>query len=518
MPNPAETPRNSKKGQRRDTAKPEQKLFPPTPQGGSGFISGSPSVHIRPARLDMSEVVSERFEPRRCIDSRGEQLVCVAYDRVENREVTLKVRRVHDGHENTDLGDLKREAMIGKFLPVHANVIELYDLYHLLDVNGRPLVLLSMEYADGGSLRQWLQQQTSMAPEVKVVGLEQLRSLCLGVSVLHGSGIVHLDLKPENALICSGVVKVSDFGAAHVFGNLQQADGAERVPPPSASAGTANYMSPEQFTVRHVNELTRASDIYALGVILFEILNPNHRPPFVGSYPQLCRLHQTAPAPVLPAFSLREAEVIACCMAKDPRDRFESVDELILALGSLFPAGTPLEPTDQSDGGEGPRVSGQDTVDENQVKAHHGAATALYEQVINGMEDGDLDELLELAAKAEELCPDHPLGRDTKSRLARRVEAFTGNIATCKSELEASRLDSALLAAEQAAAANPASAAAAQMVARVSQAQEYVKRLQSEMRNAASARDFDRALSIAKQLDDMGIPADGELVIGGQEQ
>jgi serine/threonine-protein kinase len=518
MPNPSETPRNPKKGQRRGAAKLEQKFLSAATQEGSGFISGPPSVHIRSARLDMSEIVSERFEPRRCIDSRGEQLVCVAYDRVENREVTLKVRRVHDRHENTDLGDLKREAMIGKFLPVHANVIELYDLYHLLDVNGRPLVLLSMEYADGGSLRQWLQQQTSMSPEVKVVGLEHLRSLCLGVSVLHKSGIVHLDLKPENALICSGVVKVSDFGAAHVFGNLQQANGDEQVPPPSASGGTANYMSPEQFTVRHVNEMTRASDIYALGVILFEILNPNHRPPFIGSYQQLCRLHQTAPVPVLTTFSPREAEIIACCMAKDPRERFVSVDELVVAIGSLFPTGTPLEPTDQSDGNGGSHVSRQDTVDENQGKAHRDAATALYEQVINGMEDGDLDELLEVAAKAEELCPDHPLGRDTKSRLARRVEAFTGNIAACKSELEASRLDSALLAAKQAVAANPASTAAAQMVTRVTQAQEYVKRLQSEMKTAASALDFDRALSIAKQLDDMGIPADGELVIGGQEQ
>lgn len=518
MPNPPETLRIPKKGRCRIAAKPNQKSLPLTLQGASGFISGPPSVHIRSARLDMSEIVSERFEPRRCIDSRGEQLVCVAYDRVENREVTLKVRRVHDRHANTDLGDLKREAMIGKFLPVHANVIELYDLYHLLDVNGRPLVLLSMEYADGGSLRQWLQQQTSMTPEVKDLGLEHLRCLCLGVSVLHESGIVHLDLKPENALICSGVVKVSDFGAAHVFGNLRQADRAEQVPPPSVSGGTANYMSPEQFTVRHVNELTHASDIYALGVILFEILNPNHRPPFIGSYQQLCRLHQTAPAPVLPAFSPREAEVIACCMAKDARERFESVDELVEALGSLFPTGTPLEPTDPSDGNGGSHVSRQDTVDENQVKAHRDAATALYEQVINSMEDRGLDELLELAAKAEELCPDHPLGRDTKSRLARRVEAFTGNIATCKSELEAGRLDSALLASRQAVAANPTSAAAAQMVARVSQAQEYVKRLQSEMRNAASARDSDRALSIARLLDDMGIPADSEMVIGGQEQ
>ena len=480
-----------------------------------GFISGPARVHIGAARLDMTEIVSERFEPKRCLDTRGGRLICVAHDRVENREVALKVERKPAPVGNGHVTSLEREALIGRFLPDHANVMALHQLFYLPGIDGRRLVLLAMQYAEGGSFRQWLQQQTPWDQKAKAAGLHHFRSLCLGVSALHERGIIHLDLKPENTLLCSGVAKVSDFGAACVSGPARSVGKTALIPPPDGSHSTPNYMSPEQFTVRSVDELTEAADIYALGVILFEILNPLHRPPFIGSYQQLCRSHQAAPLPELPGLRPGEAEIVRCCMARDPRDRFESVEHLLEALDTVFPIGFEADPALSNEGEPDDGLPQPNSPNDDQIQARKEAATALYEEVMRNLDHGDLDELLELAAKAAELCPDHPQGQVVNTRLAHRVKAFTENTAVCESEWEAGRLDSALSFAQQAVAVNPKSVIAAQLVAQVSRQADNIRTLKSEMASAVTAGNFERSLQLARQLDDLGVPADPDALREG---
>ena len=186
------------------------------------------------------------------------------------------------------------------------------------------------------------------------------------------------------------MVKVADFGAASVCESVLTGEGESAIPAAACSDGTPCYMSPEQFTARSVAELTEAADIYSLGVILFEILNPAHRPPFVGSYKQLCRLHQAAPIPNLPELHETEAEIVRCCMAKDPRDRFESVEQLLEAVDTVIA----LERDAQSDVA-GTKPSGEpspfsDVASEDQRKGREEAAEALYGEVLRQMECGGL--------------------------------------------------------------------------------------------------------------------------------
>jgi len=481
----------------------------------AGFISGPAQIHIGGSRIDMTEIVSERFEPKRCVDVRGGRLICVAYDHVENREVALKVERKPAHIRNGHVTSLEREALIGRYLPDHANVMALHQLYYLPGVDGRRLVLLAMQYADGGSFRSWLQQQVPWDLKAQAASLHHFRSLCLGVGALHERGIKHLDLKPENLLLCSGVAKVSDFGAACISRPARNVGKRAPIPPPEGSHSTPNYMSPEQFTARSLDELTVAADIYALGVILFEILNPLHRPPFIGSYQQLCRLHQAAPVPECPGLPPGEVEIVRCCMAKDPRDRFESVEHLLEALDTVFPIGFEADPAFLSEGEADDDLPEGNGPNEDRSQAGKEAATGLYEEVMRNLDQGDLDELLELAAKAAELCPDHPQGQVVNTRLAHRVKAFTENTAACQSDWEAGRFDSALSFAQQAAAVNPKSVLAARLVAQVSRHLDKIRGLRSGMANAANAGNFERALQLATQLDDLGVPADPDALQEG---
>ena len=137
----------------------------------------------------MSEVVSDRFDLKHCIENRAGRLVCQAYDRVENRDVALKVERKRGVNNEKGITSLEREAIIGRVLPVHANVLTLYDLYYLPGVDGQTLVVLAMEYADGGSLREWLRQQTVWDRKARAAGWDHFRSLCMGVIALHAQGV-----------------------------------------------------------------------------------------------------------------------------------------------------------------------------------------------------------------------------------------------------------------------------------------------------------------------------------------
>lgn len=490
---------------------PESEVLVTRSEAKSGFISGPPRLFLKSRRPELNEILLERFEPKRCLDSRGAHLVCLAYDRLEQREVALKVQRKAEGVNGTS--DLEREAAVGQLLPAHPNVLELYTPHYAPGVDGQPLIILPMEYANGGSLRQWLQQSTSGNPQNTATGLEYFLQLCLGVGALHENGILHLDLKPENALLCSGVIKVADFGAARVSKLAQTSASVDLGPP--RSAGTANYRSPEQFTARHVDELTEAADIYALGVILFEMFHPGHRQPFSGTYRRLCFQHQRARPPSIPGLSKAAAEVIECCLAKDPRDRFESVDELIEVLNSLPTANLVSQATDTKPDAPTPADVTPSPSGQGEIQERLAAATALYAEIQQNMAQGDLEELLAMAAKAGELYPGHPHTEVIMVRLGRRVKVYTESIEACLSELQAGRLETAQQFAQQAAAANPKAVEAARLMARVSGHLEQIGRLKAELRSAIRARDVERAEAVAVQLDEWGVPADAMLLSEG---
>jgi len=204
----------------------------------------------------------------------------------------------------------------------HANVCRVYDLG---EVEGLPY--LSMEYVDGEDLHSLL-RRIGRLPSDKA--LEIARKLCAGLSAAHDKGVLHLDLKPANIMIDGrGHVLITDFGLAGVMGQIE---GAE------ARNGTPGYMAPEQLTGK---EVSVQSDIYALGVVLYEMFT-GKRPFQAATRAELVKLSEEGmpPAPRMVVKDIDPAveSVILRCLAPDPKNRPVSA---MAVLGAL-PGGDPL--------------------------------------------------------------------------------------------------------------------------------------------------------------------------------
>jgi serine/threonine-protein kinase len=201
----------------------------------------------------------------------------------------------------------------------HKNVCRLYDLG---DSDGRRF--LTMEYVDGEDLASLL-RRIGRIPQDKA--LELARQLCAGVAAAHERGVIHRDLKPANVMIDGeGNVRITDFGIATA------GDAA------ATTAGTPQYMAPEQLAGRPASI---KSDIYALGLILFEIFT-GRRAYDAKSLADLKQLHDTGtlttPSSIVRDLDPAIERVILRCLAKDPEQRPGSA----LAVAVALPGGDPL--------------------------------------------------------------------------------------------------------------------------------------------------------------------------------
>jgi len=174
-----------------------------------------------------------------------------------------------------------------------------------------------MEYCSGPSLRDLLiAEPNGFAPEKAAFFV---REIAKGLSYLHQRGIVHRDLKPGNIFFDDGYVKIGDYG-------LSKFISVSRHSAQTASVGTVHYMAPEIGS----GDYSRSVDIYALGVILYEMLLG--RVPFEGStMGEILMKHLTA-QPAIDALPAPFGQVIRKALAKDPRDRYQTVDEMVDGL------------------------------------------------------------------------------------------------------------------------------------------------------------------------------------------
>jgi predicted Ser/Thr protein kinase len=205
----------------------------------------------------------------------------------------------------------------------HPNVCRVYDIG---EATGE--LYLSMEYVDGEDLAGLL-KRIGRLPVDK--GIDIARKLCAGLAAAHASGVLHRDLKPGNIMIDSrGEVRIMDFGLAAVA--EQQLDAAD------VRSGTPAYMAPEQLEGR---EATTRSDLYALGLVLYELFTG--RPAFEGKdAAELLRLREahpsTTPSTLVPDLEPAVERTILRCLEPDPRRRPASALEVAASL----PGGDPL--------------------------------------------------------------------------------------------------------------------------------------------------------------------------------
>jgi predicted Ser/Thr protein kinase len=204
----------------------------------------------------------------------------------------------------------------------HAAVCRVYDV---ADADGQPF--LSMEYVDGEDLASLL-RRIGRLPSDKA--LDIARQLCAGLAAAHERGVLHRDLKPDNVMLDGrGKVRITDFGLAGL---------AESFAGNDVRSGTPAYMSPEQLAGR---EVTTASDIYSLGLLLYELFTG--RKAFEGrTLAELVR-KQSETTPANPSTLVQEIDpaveaVILRCLEKEPRLRPPSA----LAVAAALPGGDPL--------------------------------------------------------------------------------------------------------------------------------------------------------------------------------
>jgi eukaryotic-like serine/threonine-protein kinase len=195
----------------------------------------------------------------------------------------------------------------------HQNLIALYDVKQ--DSQDNSWVI--MEYAVGESLEEVIDRQPhGLSPED---AFEWMQGIAAGVSYLHDHGIVHRDLKPGNIFHDDGQIKLGDYGLSKFISCSRRSGQTE-------SIGTVHYMAPEVANGRYGKEI----DIYALGIILFEMLTGHV--PFEGeSVGEVLMKHLTA-EPMLDEVPEPYRQVIARALAKDPTTRFANVAEMVAAL------------------------------------------------------------------------------------------------------------------------------------------------------------------------------------------
>ena len=202
----------------------------------------------------------------------------------------------------------------------HPNVSR---VYYIGEIEGQRF--LSMEYVDGEDLASLL-RRIGRVPADKA--LEIARKICAGLAAAHDKGVLHRDLKPANVMLDGrGNVLIADFGLAAMGGQVQ----ADEI-----RHGTPAYMAPEQLSGK---EVTVKSDIYALGLLLYEIFT-GKRAFEAGSLAELIKLEESTPPASLVTQDIDPAveRVILRCLAPDPRNRPASA----LSVAAALPGGDPV--------------------------------------------------------------------------------------------------------------------------------------------------------------------------------
>jgi ABC-type transport system substrate-binding protein len=261
--------------------------------------------------------LGDRYEISREIGRGGMGVVYLAHDELLDRDVALKLISATNLNQDVRQRFLREARVIAKL--DHPSVLPVFDLGEHEDS-----LYFVMPFVEGSTLRKHLLDGNTSLKDAVEVGAQIAAALAHG----HDHGVVHRDVKPENVLVDrtpSGLrVRLGDFGVA-------LANAEERLTKTGALVGTPTYMSPEQISG---GALDGRSDLYALGVILYECLAG--QPPFLGPVQSVLFRIAHEPAQRLHDLGVRiepELEaVIMACLAKEPALRPQSAREVQHAL------------------------------------------------------------------------------------------------------------------------------------------------------------------------------------------
>lgn len=273
----------------------------------------------------MEDLTGKQFGPYQIVAPLGKggmATVYKAYQPGMERYVALKVLPRYFAHDNQLAGRFQQEAKVLAGLQ-HPHILPIFDFGEADDYT-----YIVMPLIKNGTLSDWLQGRPLPLPEIVRV----ISQVADALDYAHGQGLIHRDVKPSNILMDErGNCLLSDFGIVKLM------EGSAHFTTTSSTVGTPKYMSPEQGLGE---PLDRRSDVYALGVILYEM--NTGRAPFDADTPMAMmykHVNSSLPTPRLYNSDLPVAveEVIQKALAKNPDDRYATTVELARALRAAMP-------------------------------------------------------------------------------------------------------------------------------------------------------------------------------------
>src|SRR5579863_9087349 len=292
---------------------------PRPPSGSAGTLSSSDA--IGGGRFVPGQIIADRYRIVALAGRGGMGEVYRAEDLKLGQIVAIKFLPESLSSDAAALARFHAEVRIARTVS-HPNVCRMFDIG---DMDG--VTFLTMEYVDGEDLSSLVRRIGRLSTDKAA---EIARQMCAGLAAAHDKGVIHRDLKPANIMLDgAGKVRITDFGLAGIAAMIEDAD---------VRAGTPAYMAPEQLAG---TEVTVKSDIYSLGLILYEIIT-GKRAFDATSLPELMRMREDSRIPN-PSTLVRDIDpmferVILRCLATDPVLRPASA----LQVSAALPGGDPL--------------------------------------------------------------------------------------------------------------------------------------------------------------------------------
>ncbi len=265
-------------------------------------------------------ILADRYELIEKIGEGGMALVFKAKCTILDRIVAIKVLKEEYAYDSTFVEKFRTEAHSAASLS-HPNIVNIYDVGRQDNIH-----FIVMEYVEGHTLKELIAEKAPLSNELAI---DIALMICDGIHHAHEKGIIHKDIKPHNILITnSGMVKVADFGIAQAASKKTITFGGNIL-------GSVQYISPEQ---AKGEPLTRATDIYSVGCVLYEMLTG--KVPFDAESPVTIALKHIHDEPELPRELNSDIppsleKLIFKAMAKVPSHRFSTAEQMRNSLLSF---------------------------------------------------------------------------------------------------------------------------------------------------------------------------------------
>ncbi|KPL24863.1 MAG: hypothetical protein AMJ75_02590 [Phycisphaerae bacterium SM1_79] len=508
-----------------------------TPHAGRYYISEPNqgpglTVNLKPGQ----KLFDGRYTIKSFLGRGSVSTVYLADDSQRSEAVALKVvpfvsydmanqlkRAVEEYHKVTD----------------YSHLIQLHDV-HITPYDGVILLLVSTEYADGGTFAQWLLKHRGNVCRRQTEGLHYFKLACRAVAALHYVGIVHGGITPEDLLFVGGTLKVSALGLSRYMRNIQKNGDSNQQLDLEFSTGRPEYKAPEQFMAARSGNTDVRTDVYALGVVLFQIYDRFARFPFEGAYQQLRQRHLHVAAPMLENVGAQIARVVARCLRKDPADRYGTIAELIddLETGSGSETAQPSEvdtarsteaiqemwdkarqSMDEGNLKEAGRLCDRllnmspefaearnmrDEIDNRFVQAKQFYETIKKgcEAIVNGTGNHQsLGQLTTLLSEAVRIYPDHPDGHLIQSQLESLIDEYKDAWNKGITALNKGKWEQAETNFKSAGWLDPGSPRVLELIDFAQKIQRQVQSSRAEIDAAIQSQNWNRAMLLAGALD-----------------